>query len=195
MEKTEQVELSKSRPTSRQKSPQKKSATEKLDEITKQIHELRHQRHQTMIGQSKGRKFGPKTDYSSRPIRKLHHPKLEYIYGEIVFSPYLTKLSKPYPKEVYSMSAKLKDLKREGFDFASASPDQLPFDVKKTKNEFIREVVNFEPNFGASVGMTSFRSYHLLLDYLDVVFASCSALLALSLEARYVSLVCRRGCW
>ena len=64
-------------------------AEDKLAVITQQIHDVRAELAR-MEGGKSGRVYSPPTDYSKKPKKSFHHPKLDIIYGEIIYSPYLT---------------------------------------------------------------------------------------------------------
>ena len=66
------------------------------------------------IGFDDGRVYTEKTDYTKIPKKKFRHPQLEYTIAEIMHSPYLTNPLNKYPKEVFTMSSKLKELKSAG---------------------------------------------------------------------------------
>lgn len=93
------------------------------------------------------------SDYSKRPKKLFSHPKLEHVYGEIVFSPYTVSPIDSYPAEIYTVHKKLRDLrveeaKAKGLPEGTEKPNlELPYDVRKTKNEFIK-VVNYKPKYG-----------------------------------------------
>ncbi len=129
------------------KSPnrRKSTASEKLEAINKQIADIRKQRQEATA--SDGRVMGLRIDYSQRPKKTFHHPKLEYVYGEIVYSPYMTKPQEKYPEETFQMVGKLRDMKKKGLSFSDVPHEEKPYNERSVKNKFISEVVNYNPCF------------------------------------------------
>jgi len=123
------------------------SAEEKLAIITAQINEIRTKR--ASIGGSKsGRVFSPATDYSVKPKKTFSHPKLDFIFGEVIHSPYLTPPLEQYPESTFTMVEELRTLKRTGTKSLNALPkEKRPYDLVKAKNKFIREVVNYKVSY------------------------------------------------
>ena len=60
--------------------------TKRLDEIKRAKEALLRESGNTSAFQSKPDLIA---DYSSRPKKLFSHPKLEFVYGEIVYSPYM----------------------------------------------------------------------------------------------------------
>lgn len=122
----------------------------KLEEIRKQKSELKD-----IVSTAKNavKGEGKKVDYSKRPKKLFSHPKLEYVYGEIVYSPYMCSPIEHYPKETFTVHKKLQELRAkevqancvlEGEEPVDLS---LPYDVRKTKNAFIK-IVNYKAKYG-----------------------------------------------
>ena len=83
----------------------------------------------THTGFDDGRVYTEKTDYTKIPKKKFRHPQLEYTIAEIMHSPYLTNPLNKYPKEVFTMSSKLKELKSAGEFIYDANYIVVVFDV------------------------------------------------------------------
>lgn len=118
----------------------------KLDDISKQLSEVRAKR-SGLKRYDDGRIYGPKKDYSKVPKKLFSHPKLDFVYGEIMFSPYLTNPKDSYPRTTYTMSDTLKSLKHKNVAFKDLSPEEKPYDESLLKRQFIREVCNYNPKF------------------------------------------------
>ena len=119
----------------------------KLDSIQKQIDAVKEQR--LKLSPTKRRKkLAPPIDHNEKPKKHFQHPKLEYVYGEIIYSPYLTPPLDPYPEEVFSKTAELRELKRLGVQTISELPvERQPYNPKVAKNTFIRDVINYKVSF------------------------------------------------
>ena len=65
----------------------------------------------------------------------------------------MTKPLEKYPKETFSMIAQLREMKRNGISFKELPPEKAPFDVKETKKKFVKEVLQFKPNYGLVMGL------------------------------------------
>lgn len=134
---------------SRKKHP---PANTKLEEINKQLAEVR-QKLAEKHGQDHthhARKKSPKQTQHGRKKPELHHPKLDFVLGEVVFSPYMTKPLDPYPQETFEVPKKLHDLRRKlnsSESMANVPKDELPYDVEYIKDRFLREVANFSVSF------------------------------------------------
>lgn len=118
----------------------------KLEKITEQLAEVRKKR-LTMKRFDDGRVRGPPKDYSSVPKKLFSHPKLEFVYGEIMHSPYLTNPRDSYPKTTYTMAETLKELKQKGVAFKDIPESERPYDDAVLKKQFIKEVCNYNPKF------------------------------------------------
>ena len=123
-------------------------AEDKLAVITQQIHDVRAELAR-MEGGKSGRVYSPPTDYSKKPKKSFHHPKLDIIYGEIIYSPYLTPPLEQYPETTFTMVEELRSIKRSGKTIEKLPQEQRPFNPKWARNRFIREVVNYKVSYGA----------------------------------------------
>ena len=134
--------------------------SQKLEDITKQLHEVREKRSKLKSFDS-GRIYGPKRDYTTVPKKLFSHPKLDYVYGEIMFSPYMTNPQDNYPQTTYKMAETLKEMKRKNVSFKDLPPEEKPYDETVLKRSFIREVCNYNPKFNVakSVRMYYFSFY------------------------------------
>lgn len=119
---------------------------QKLEDITKQLSEVRAKRSELKKFDD-GRIYGPKRDYTKVPKKFFSHPKLDIVYGEIMFSPYLTNPKDNYPKSTYEMAETLKELKKKNVAFKDLPPEEKPYDETVLKKQFIREVCNYNPKF------------------------------------------------
>lgn len=130
-------------------SPQKK-----LESINQQIAELRQKRFEEM------RLGGPKKPLSPPKPKKrkkqsvnanFHHPKLEYVYGEVIYSPYMVSPNKTYPKEYFEVPKKLRELKRDGLRLKKVEKEKRPYNLDETRKRFIDEVINYHVCFTDAV--------------------------------------------
>ena len=118
----------------------------KLSDLTEQLNAVRAQR-AAATKVDDGRVYGPKTDYSVVPKKFFSHPKLEYVYGEIMFSPYMNSPKDPYPASTYTMNETIKELKRRNISFHELPEEDKPYDENLIKRSFIKEVCNYNPKF------------------------------------------------
>lgn len=126
----------------------------KLNAINQQLAEVRKKladRHSSQ--QVKNHK--PKERQTIQPKRKttkktFHHPKLDFVLGEVVFSPYMTKPLDPYPQETFEVPKKLHELKKKVVKGSDVPKEELPYDVDFVRNRFIHEVANFSVSFNMS---------------------------------------------
>ena len=65
-----------------------------------------------------------------------------------MFSPYLSNPLQNYPKEVFQMSTKLKELKKAGIKYNQLHDTEKPFEYSKIRQQFIKEICNYNPSFG-----------------------------------------------
>ena len=107
---------------------------EKLDTVTAQIEEVRRRRE--LLAPKKTKKhYTKKIDHSKKPKKSFNHPKLEFVYGEVAHSPYLTKPLDPYPESTFHVVEELRELKRKGVKRIAKLPkDKRPYDPNKIKN-------------------------------------------------------------
>lgn len=118
----------------------------KLEKISEQLAEVRAKR-LTMKRFDDGRVRGPPRDYTSVPKKLFSHPRLEYVYGEIMHSPYMTNPTDRYPKTTYTMVETLKGFKQKGVAFKDIPETEKPYDDMEMKKQFIKEVYNYNPKF------------------------------------------------
>jgi hypothetical protein len=120
-------------------------------DISKQLEIIRKQKQELKVTSafSKVKGDAPKVDYSKRPKKLFNHPKLDYIYGEIVYSPYMCSPIEHYPAETFTVHKKLQELRANEL-IADGADLKLPYDLRKTKNAFIR-IVNYKPHYGVSI--------------------------------------------
>jgi len=126
--------------------PKDTQINKKLEQITEQLKAIRLKR-STLKKYDDGRVYGPKTDYTTVPKKFFSHPRLDYVYGEIMHSPYLTNPKDRYPKAVYTMSETIKELKHKGITFNEIPESERPYDQAQMKRSFIKEVCNYNPKF------------------------------------------------
>lgn len=141
------------------KSSKKVSINDKLEEINKKLAEVRQQR---IDFESKDKKPTKRASTSSSTKRSFHHPKLEYVIGEIVHSPYMTKPQEAYPSETFRVQEKLRELKRAGSKLSEIPKEERPFDMDETKNKFIEDVIKYNVTYTMPVS-NWFISMYLLL--------------------------------
>lgn len=118
----------------------------KLEKITEQLAEVRTKR-LTMKRFDDGRIRGPPKDYTTVPKKPFSHPNLGYVFGEIMYSPYLTNPKDSYPRATYTMAETLKEFKQKGLAFKDIPESERPYNEKELKRQFIREVCNYNPKF------------------------------------------------
>jgi len=120
------------------------------------------------------KKHHPKPAPPKKVKNKLFHPKIEYVFGEVLSSPYMTKPLDSYPKTTYSIPEELRELRRQGYtSFKDIPSEKLPYDPVEIRSVYIKEVLNYHPNYlmtevhssGApepqSLSMASIFSNHL----------------------------------
>lgn len=125
------------------KSSKKISIEEKLDDINKKLAEVRQQR---LESEKKDKKPQKKRSVGTTKS-SFHHPKLDYVIGEIVHSPYMTKPQEAYPSETFRVQEKLRELKRTGSKLSELPHEERPFDMEETKSRFIEEVVKYNVTY------------------------------------------------
>lgn len=55
----------------------------------------------------------------------------------------MTKPLDPYSTATLTMTNKLIDMKSRGIKFEDLPPEQRPYNVKKVRNQFIHDVINY----------------------------------------------------
>ena len=122
-------------------------AKAKLEKIMIELEKVKAEK--IALNPAKARKnLAPPINHAEKPKKTFSHPKLDFIYGEVMSSPYLTKPLDPYPREVFTVVHQLRELKRQGVKAIKDLPaEKQPYNPTKTRNAFIREVVNYEVSF------------------------------------------------
>ena len=126
---------------------EKEALAKKLAKIDEELAEVARQKN--ILDPKKDKKHFPKKiDRSKKPKKSFSHPKLDFVYGEVAFSPYLTKPLDPYPETTFTVVEDLRELKRQGVNKIDKLPkDKQPYDPKKVKKTFIEDVINYEVSF------------------------------------------------
>ncbi len=182
---------------SRKTAKKRLSAEKKLEEINKQLAAIRKEREESSSKKS-GRVLGKRTDYSKRPKKSFHHPNLEYVMGELIYSPYRTHPLAKYPEETFRMNDKLKDLRKSGCKFDDLPEQEKPYDVQQVRKSFVKEIANYNPGFNIKavswldILLSHARPFFPLND-LFLVFAA-QYYLASAWTTSSALHVCARGC-
>mmetsp|Transcript_29568 Transcript_29568/g.65556 ORF Transcript_29568/g.65556 Transcript_29568/m.65556 type:complete len:423 (+) Transcript_29568:89-1357(+) len=129
-----------------------KSQKAKVAEIQKRLETLNSQladvRAQKAVKKPDGRVYGPKIDYSTPlPEKVFSHPKLDYLYGHLMHSPYRTPPQLVYPKTTYTVPAILQEYSRKGCHFADIPDKDKPYSPSVMKKQVLREVIYYNPGF------------------------------------------------
>lgn len=140
----------KSKPGKTQLSPQ-----DKLEEINQKLAEIRKKRLEFDAESSTQKKKKSKAQQKSSLKKSFHHPKLDYVIAEIVYSPYMTKPNESYSEETFRMPEKLSELKKKTSKLEDLPPEEQPFDFKEVKGRFLNEVANFNVSFVMPVRLYS----------------------------------------
>jgi hypothetical protein len=125
----------------------------RLEEINEKLAEVRKKladKHANNNLRIKIKKKEPPRGRRKSGQKTLHHPKLEFVLGEVVFSPYMTKPLDPYPQETFEVPKKLHELKKKLQSDPSAPKEELPYDVEFVRDRFLNEVANFSISFNSS---------------------------------------------
>jgi hypothetical protein len=101
----------------------------------------------------------------AKPKLKLLHPKLDLVFGEIMYSPYMTRPQDQYSKKMYRMNERLKDLKNYDIKIRDLPPAERPYEFKDIKAQFVKEVINFNPSYV----LTSKAGVELTLEDEDIL--------------------------
>ena len=109
---------------------EKEALAKKLAKIDEELAEVARQKN--ILDPKKDKKHFPKKiDRSKKPKKSFSHPKLDFVYGEVAFSPYLTKPLDPYPETTFTVVEDLRELKRQGVNKIDKLPkDKQPYDPK-----------------------------------------------------------------
>jgi hypothetical protein len=127
-------------------SPKKKAVEKRVDEITAQINEIRKKRLE-MSGVKEEKPGTPKRDITKIPKRVFHHPNLDFIIGEVVYSPYMTNPLDRYPSQTFTVVEEVRKYKQKGLKYQDIPKEKVPFDIKLSRSTFRREVLDFRPSF------------------------------------------------
>jgi hypothetical protein len=104
-----------------------------------------------------------------RSILDFSHPNLEYVYAETVYSPYMIKPKDKYPKEIYEIANKVRDLKNKGLKFREIPAEERPYDPDAMKAAFVNEVILYNPSYLAKPKVFMWTldiNYHLSVNFL-----------------------------
>lgn len=155
--------------TSANSSPKRGAAQipveEKLKIINEQLAEVKKKRLEFDRANSPPKRRAKKAEKSHERPKKpaLYHPKLDYIMGQIVYSPYMVNPRHAYPRETFDVPEKLYDLKRKSPKLKELPEDLHPFDLKEIKKKFMKEVVNYNVSFTMPVSIHRFISNKFFL--------------------------------
>jgi hypothetical protein len=135
----------------------------KLEEINKKLIAIREKKNKLSRCKSTVKKDPPvalfrsmsfvdepkefKTPKFKKPSLKLYHPDKARVYGEVIYSPYLTRPNAQYPPVMYEVQAKLSNMRKKGLHFSDLPPEEVPYDLEATKKKFISDVIEFNPCF------------------------------------------------
>ena len=147
---------------------QKPTAEEKLKGIELKLREVREKRkfmeieklakeEEAFEALSGHKKKKPKKKFQLKkiPVKKsnkleFHHPYVDYIFADVVNSPYMTKPLDHYPKATFTIVEQLRELKRKGIKFSDIPKDKQPYNIDEVRNTFIEEVVKFHANYNVT---------------------------------------------
>jgi hypothetical protein len=156
-EKSDNVSVSRSvKAPSSADSRKQASSKRQLESIELQIKEVRRKIQElgpasaAVTGLSPGKGFEPQ--YTERPkkLGGLHHPQVEYVVEKLIHSPYLTGPQNRYPQATFRVNEAIDTLLHSGISYKSIPKDQAPFDYKRSKRVFLKEIVHFKPRYGSS---------------------------------------------
>lgn len=146
----------------------------RLEEINEKLAEVRKKladKHANNNLRIKIKKKEPPRGRRKSGQKTLHHPKLEFVLGEVVFSPYMTKPLDPYPQETFEVPKKLHELKKKLQSDPSAPKEELPYDVEFVRDRFLNEVANFSISFNSSA--VRLGTTLILCDRIVIVVVFC----------------------
>ena len=124
-------------------STENEALAKKLASIDEQLAEVARQKE--ALEPKKDKHYTKKIDHSKKP-KSFSHPKLDFVYGEVAFSPYLTKPLILTRDNFYE--EELRELKRLGVNKINKLPkNKQPYDPKKVYKTFIDDVINYEVSF------------------------------------------------
>lgn len=82
-----------------------------------------------------------------KKVREFFHPTLDYVFAEVSNSPYLTHPLENYSTETLLTSKRLRTLKRNNVGKKLREIEDIPVDIDKSREIFMKEVVEFLPRF------------------------------------------------
>ena len=128
------------KPTSTTKEEKKIQLKEKLESISKQIEDVRKQREELEIHKKSGNIISTsiETRYAKR---KFQHPNIPYVYGELAWSPYLTKPVNYYPLTATKGIEKLRNLKHSGLRLEDLPAEDRPYKITTMRKIFHEEIM------------------------------------------------------
>lgn len=170
---------SNSKPRTSKHAKKRLSAEKKLEEINAQLAAIRKEREESTAKKT-GRVMGKRTDYSKRPKKSFHHPNLELVMGELIYSPYRIHPLATYPDETFRMSEKLKELRQNGQKFEELPDEEKPFDLKHVKRSFMSEIANYNPGFN----IKAVRAERNLMTVIVMIIYDCSFYYSLRSRSR-----------
>ena len=122
-----------------------RSLNSKISEIEEKISKI--QKHRQELSEKPPRKHWPK----KKPIPKikaLYHPKLDFVVGQMMASPYMADPNYTYPRAVYKVPVELKTLQDEGYKkFKDIPKEKKPYDAKVMKEMFVKEIINYNATY------------------------------------------------
>ena len=121
----------------------KQTPEEKIEEINKQLAEVRHKRAEMTSFANNTRVKTEKTEKK----KQLHHPKLDFVLAEVVHSPYMTKPNEHYTADTFYAGTQLRELKKRASSFSQLPVGERPFDAKEIKSKFVKEISQFNATF------------------------------------------------
>ncbi len=136
----------KSNKSNKEKIPQI-SPQDKLQEINQKLAEVRKKRMEFEQGDGPKRPAARRKSAAEGPRKSFHHPKLDYVMAEIVYSPYMTKPNESYSQETFRVPEKLSELKKKAQKIDDLPKEEVPFDMQEIKGRFINEVANYNVSF------------------------------------------------
>jgi len=85
----------------------------------------------------------------------------------------MVKPREKYPRETYVIAEKIQKLKNKGLKYNDIPLNERPYDAEKLKEEFIKEVVLYNPSYLAKPKVTNYynhssRAYSACLYYFSL---------------------------
>lgn len=140
-----------------------KAPEEHLTELTNQINEVRRLRREfeksnsnegtsaavKALNEKKKLEIKKQLALEKKMKSTLYHPNLEYILGEVVHSPYMTKPLDKYPEKTFTLVHELREYKRQGIKYKDLPKEKVPYNVEVIKKTFVDDIMHFKPNYSA----------------------------------------------